>query len=212
MPGKWCAIHGKTAQNKYKSAHPQIGSMNMCSDCYFDAYPTGDNGNGCKLPLPRKHTKPPNRGSNNVAFCDGIKAQDGSRVLVSDLPDDQPIMTDIAREADNDKAYLGHWRKAGVSANGSQRVTFFYGSMAQRGQNQHEARGKKRKQQTEAAAEVNLTCGSPDPGQPAPLIVATTAECALGPCTGKSANVHSRPLLGAMVQGCFRPHQRYNHE
>ena len=209
MPGKWCAIHGKTAQNKYKSAHPQIGSMNMCSDCYFDAYPTGDNGNGCKLPLPMKHTKPPNRGSNNVAFCDGIKAQDGSRVLVSDLPDDQPIMTDIGREADNGKAYLGHWRKHGVLANGSQCAQFNYGTVDQFRQDLAERRGKKRKQQAEAAAEVNLACDSPAPGQPAPLYVATTGEYALGPYTGKSANVHPRPLLGAMIQGCFRPHQRH---
>ena len=178
---KLCAIHGKAKQTRYKPAHPQRGSVNMCRDCYFDAYPTGDNGNGCKLKPPKNNLKP----QHTVAFCDGIKTLGGrdGRVLVSDLPDDQPLMTDIGREADNEKAYLGHWRKSGVSANGSQCAQFHYGTVAHHSQKCAELRGKKRKQQTEAAAEVNLACGSPDPGQPAPLIVATTAEYALGPYT-----------------------------
>ena len=88
MPYKLCAIHGKAKQSKYKPAHPQRGSKNMCPDCYFASYPTGDDGNGCKHPLPMKHFKP----RHDVAFCDGIESlseRDG-RVMVSDLPDDQP--------------------------------------------------------------------------------------------------------------------------
>ena len=174
--------------------------MLMCPDCYFAAYPTGDNGNGCFVKPPLKHLKPKSTGIS----CDGIETLGLGRVLVSDLPDDQPLMTDVGRGADDGKACLEHWQKAGVSANGSQCACSHYGALAQAKQKNAERRAKKRKLQTEASAEVNLACGYPDPYKPAPLCVATTGECALGPCTGKSANVHSRPLLGAMIQGFSR--------